>query len=288
MKTAPKNTPDPSRQNSQFGGGLLSVVATAGVAMVLMQGTMFYKSKEGAKFLSREKAKVLAAQLAEAGVEETIAEIGQRNVVVTDDMHDHRVFEGRSFGGGNFSTSLTTVARGLGEDTVDLVAHGQMAGGNDRIDARLRLRNAFDTSLSITLNSVPITMDVTVTDTLTLFDTTVTTRDPESMPPLETQPAYTACQASASKKCDICHVPPGNVENRQVINVNKHSIDFHIDCHGDYVTTDGTCDLYNPVETITSRTVYDTHVEQVVTNLDVFDTALVIDTLVKVQVLSWK
>jgi hypothetical protein len=292
MQSINKNTDsqglNPLKTAAQFGGGLLSIVAGAGVAMVLMQGTMFYKSKEANKFLNREKAKVLATQISEAGIEETIADIGQRKVVVNETMDHYAVYQSKQFGGGVFSTFLTTVATSAEADTVDLRSHGNIKGGSDQINARLRLRNKIDTNMSITLNSVPITTMNINSSTQTVHDTSTTVMDPHLMPDLDTQPSYAACMSSGAKKCDVCHIPGGNPGNRHVINISKNAIHTHISHHGDYVTTDGSCDLYNPVETITSSTttVFDT--TYVVTNLDVFDTTMVMDTLVKVQVLSWK
>jgi hypothetical protein len=108
------------------------------------------------------------------------------------------------------------------------------------------------------------------------------------MPAVDKTPAYTACMASSGKKCDICHLPSGDISKANVINVSKSAIGTHISHHGDYVTTDGSCDLYKPkpVITVTYRSVIDT--VTTVVDKTVYDTTIIIDTAIKVQVLSWK
>ena len=41
-------------------------------------------------------------------------------------------------------------------------------------------------------------------------------------------------------KVDICHVPPGNPDNVQLISVNQNAVDTHM-AHGDYFPTNGSC-----------------------------------------------
>jgi hypothetical protein len=73
-----------------------------------------------------------------------------------------------------------------------------------------------------------------------------------------------------------------------VISVSRNAVHTHISHHGDYVTTDGTCDIYNPRnDTLTNVT---PRVETRVETRVVFvpDTTMNIDTITKIQVLSWR
>jgi hypothetical protein len=129
---------------------------------------------------------------------------------------------------------------------------------------------------------------LTLFDTVVVMDTTLTTRDPKSMPPLGNQSAYATCFSNGINECHVCHIPQGSVENRQVINLNKQIISSHLRCRGDYVTTDGTCDLYNPKQTITSHKKIRARTESNVTHSAISDTSSIAETWVNSQALSWK
>lgn len=94
--------------------------------------------------------------------------------------------------------------------------------------------------------------DSTYTVLDTIADTTITTSilDPNSVAALKTTAAYASCMASTAKKCDVCHVPEGDAAKANVLNVLKAVVATHNGHHGDYVTTDHTCDLYKPKTTI--------------------------------------
>lgn len=273
---------------NQSGGGMLSIVALLGGVIMLVQGSVYYRAKTSAAFLGTEKGKVLAMQMAEAGIEENIADIGTRKLKVREGMQDTVTYYKHSLGSGKFTSTLRPVAMGADADTVDVTSSGSMGKGFYSVQARLRLRNFLDTILKIDTTS---TLDTVITQVPeTIHDTTyvTTTRDPSTMPALNATPAYDACMASSDKKCDVCHIPLGNPANMHVIDINKNSIHTHISHHGDYVTTDGTCDLYAPQtnQVITTSTVLVPFIT--VTNPTAFDTTLTVDTLVRVQVLSWK
>ncbi|MDQ7021105.1 MAG: hypothetical protein Q9M91_04675 [Candidatus Dojkabacteria bacterium] len=38
-----------------------------------------------------------------------------------------------------------------------------------------------------------------------------------------------------NSKLDICHIPPGNPENRHVINISVNALKTHVDHHEDYI-----------------------------------------------------
>lgn len=277
-----------SEFRSQAGAGILGVIALLGVSFVLVQGTLYYKSKTSVAFIVAERNKILAQQAAEAGVEENIADLGMRKLKPYAGMHDYPTYTGRPVGSGTFSTSLTTMAQGVDADTVELRSNGRVASHHQSVRARLRIKRYSDTTLTPVMF---LDIDTLISSiVVSLPETTVTTvvQDPHAMPALNATPAYDACMASSAKKCDVCHIPPGNPANRHVIDISKNAIHTHISHHGDYVTTDGTCDIYNPrqeeVITFVHRTVPDT------TFVDntLYDTLVVIDTVAKVQILSWK
>lgn len=275
---------------SQSGAGMLGVIAMLSVTFVLVQGTLFYKSRSSAAFIASEKNKILAQQAAEAGVEENIADLGTRQLKPTAQMHDYPTYTGKSVGTGTFTTSLTTLSQGVEADTVELRSKGKVASYSQSVRAKLQVKRYSDTTLTPVMF---LDIDTTITSIVVAVpETTITTvvQDPNAMPALNTTAAYAACIASGDNKCDVCHIPPGNPGNRHVINLPKHSgaMSAHFSHSGCYITTDGTCDIYNPrqeeVITWTNTTVQDT----VLVDNTIYDTLVVIDTVAKVQILSWK
>ncbi|MDB5102365.1 MAG: hypothetical protein JWP91_54 [Fibrobacteres bacterium] len=268
----------------QAGGGMLSVVAVIGVVLLLVQGTMYHRAKGSAAFLGSEKTKVLALQMAEAGVEDNIADIGARTLRIRSGLIDTVTYDHKSLEGGFYTSRLTTVATGAAADTIDLVSAGTVGKATQTVRARLKLKKHLDTTRTPILTVTPVSVSTLVTHAVP--ETTVTVLKPESVPPLNSTSAYTACMSSASNKCDVCHLPSGDVTKAVVIEVSKPSIGTHVSHHGDYVTTDKSCDLYKPKANITIHTI----TEMVTTLVDktTYDTTVSIDTTVKVQILSWK
>ncbi len=273
---------------SQSGGGLLVVIAVLGLLIVLVQGSMFYRAKSSAKFIGSEKNQILAQQLAEAGVEDNIAAIGRRQLKVTGSMVDYTSFDHKALGTGVYTSKLTTVAVGAVADTVDLTSTGMVGTASQKIQARLRLKKYLDTTRTTLLKVLPETTLTFYTHIVPETTTTTTVKDPMTLPALNTTAAYTACMSSSGKKCDVCHLPGGDLKKANVINIAKSAIGAHITDHGDYVTTDGSCDVYKPKITIkvTSKSVIDT--TRTIADLTTYDTTVVIDTLIKTQFLSWK
>jgi hypothetical protein len=277
-----------TRLHSQSGAGMLGVIALLGVSFAMVQGTLFYKSRTSAAFLAAEKNKILAQQAAEAGVEENIADLGTRKLKPYAGMYDYPTYVGRAVGKGTFSTSLTTLAQGIDADTVELLSKGKVAAYDQTVRARLQVKRFSDTTLTPVML---IDIDTTITSvSVSRPETTFTTvvQDPMAMPALDATPAYDACMASSARRCDVCHIPPGDIPNRHVITINKNAIHTHIGHHGDYVTTDGTCDIYNPREERSIGFVNVTVQVTLIVDNTVYDTVVVIDTLARVQVLSWK
>ncbi len=276
------------RLSGESGAGLLSVVTGMGVVAAMVQGSLYYQAKTSHAFIAGEANKTLAREMAEAGIEANIADIGIGSLSITPNMAGYATYQNEPLGGGGFTTLLTTVGTSEIADTVDLSSTGMFRGGTHSIFARLRVGKYIDTSVVINMNTVITPRDSAFTELVPSVVTTTTQMDPHDMPPLSEQPAYDACMASAAVQCQICHLPPGNVENRQVIDVAKPSIRTHIDHHGDYVTTDGSCDMYDPVETTT--TIYNT-VTGTVTVMDttsIFEEDLTISERSRVKILSWK
>jgi hypothetical protein len=272
----------------QAGAGLLTVVTTLGLILLMIQGTSYYRSRASAKFLGAEKNKLLAMQMAEAGVEMNIADIGKRKLRITDATIDTVTYNHEPLGMGNYTSTLTTVATGAVSDTVDLVSTGNVGTGSHSVRARLKLNKYLDTTRTPIMIVTPTVSYTYSTRSVPDYDTTTEVADPHAMPAVNATPAYTACMSSPGNKCDVCHLPGGDISKANVINVAKSAIGTHVSHHGDYITTDGTCDLYQPhdVITVSYHTVTDTTV--VITDNTTYDTTIVIDTAVRVQVLSWK
>lgn len=269
---------------------MLTVVATLGVLLVLVQGTLYYRAKGSARFLGSEKTKVLAQQLAEAGVEENIADLGNRRLRIHSGMHDSVTYDGKAFGDGSYTTRISTVALGAESDTVELVSTGTVGRGAQTVQARMKLKKVMDTTRTPLVIVEPETTKTLVSHT-EVVDSTESEKDfdPSTLPDVQQQPAYAACMASSNKKCDVCHLPPGNPSNVHVISISKNAIGTHFSHHGDYISTDGTCDLYE--SKVTTKTyIYGTVVDtlKTITDHTTYDTSVVIDTVVKVQILSWR
>lgn len=275
-------------RDPQAGFGVLGAIALLGLIFALVQGTIFYRAKASSRLMSSEKSKIQAQQVAEAGVEENIADLGSRKLRPHAGMEDFISYASRHVGTGTFTTSLTTVGVGADADTVLLTSLGRVASKTQSIQAKLRIRRYLDTLLKPIMIVDPETTITNHLETIPVATVTSVVQDPHAMPDLEETSAYAACMASGAKKCDVCHIPLGNPVNRQVINISKASIQTHFDHHGDYVTTDGTCDIYNP-RNDTTFTMQNVMVpDTLITDNTVYDTVLVIDTMAKIQVLSWK
>lgn len=247
---------------SQAGGGLLTVVAVLGAILMLVQGTVYYRAKAGAKLLGSEKNKVLAMQMAEAGVEENVADLGRRTIKVHAGQTDSVTYDNKALEGGHYTSRLTTVAVGDSADTVDLTSSGSVGTGTQSIHTRMRLRKRI---ASVT---VPVaTTTRTITDTI---------RNPATMPALNTTPEWTACWSGVGPNCLVCHLPGAVVASRMVLSQNRATMWAGHGSHtGDYITTAAIgCGLYNPApDTV---------------NVVTFNNVTTNDTTVKVQFLTWK
>jgi hypothetical protein len=272
--------------NPQRGGGMLTIVAVLGILLVLVQGSIYYKSKGSTQFIGAERNKVLAQQMAEAGVEANIGDLGRRKTRVRSGLTDTATYVNKTLGTGKYSSTLTTVAVGAAADTVDLVSTGTVGKGSHTVRARLKLRKAMDTSTAVVASVKPETSTVITNKTVTKTDT-IPPPTAASMPGATTTAAYAACMSGGSGTCSICHLPAGNVAARMVLTIARGTIaPVHGGHTGDYVTTDGTCDLYMTKYNTVTTTKPDTAVT--VVNKTYFDTTLAIDTLVKVHILSWR
>ncbi len=273
---------------SETGAGLLSVVAGTGIIVALVQGSIYYSAKTSNTFLSKEKHKTLAAQMAEAGIEENIADLGSGSLTVYEGMEGHTTYQSKALGSGAYTTTLTEAGVSALSDTVDIVSLGAYQSEFASISARLKVNKYIDTSL------VPIlTMAPETSTTITAYSeadtvTTTTQMTPGEMPALDAQPSYIAFLNASGVMAQICHLTSSDVNSRMVIGVSKNSVKHHVNHHGDYLTTDGTCDLYDPrTETsIAYVTKYDTTVT--IDSVAIWDTVLTVSTKAKVQVLSWK
>lgn len=276
---------------SQRGGGMLTVIAVIGVVLVLAQGTMYYKARGSARFLGTERNKVLAQQLAEAGVEENIADLGKRTVKIRSGIIDSVTYEGKELGKGTYTTKLTTVATGPAADTIDLISTGKVGTNTQSVAARMKVRKVMDTTRTplVTVTQVDSMwieiVKVPYTETKTVQP------DIDAIPLMKTTQAYLDCKNQGKNgKCKVCHYPGGNPGNVHVINVSVNSVDTHADEHGDYIAapTDIDCDLFRPHQ-VTVTTYKDQEVEKhKMVDHTTYDTTVSIDTSVKVQILSWR
>ncbi len=274
----------------QSGGSVLAVIAVLGLLLALAQATVYYRSKGSTKFLGTEKNKVQAMQMAEAGVEENIADLGKRKLKPAAGMIDVVTYNHKPLEGGSYTSLLSTVALGAFSDTVDLASTGTVGTRSQTIKARLKLNKYLDT---IRTPLVVVTPETTITVAITMVPTPVVTPVPAmtvaAMPLVDATPAYAACMASGAPTCTVCHVPGGVIASATVLSISKATIKpVHKSHQGDYVTTDGTCDLYKPHTITTFVMAPQNDTTRTIVNLTTYDTTVTIDTATKVQVISWK
>jgi hypothetical protein len=227
-----KNVPGAEMDNGrQAGSGILSIVAVLGLILLLVQGTNFYRARESAKFLNTEKNKVLAMQLAEAGVEENIADLGKGTRVVSAGMSDVVTYDHKVLEDGNYTSRLSTVGLGAGAlpDTVDLVSSGVVGAVRQTIQARLRL-NKYTTTIPAVVPPAPATV-----------------------PRINTTPGYAPCMVALST-CTVCHIPPAGVSAIYTTSGGPFVIGGHGNHIGDYLVPNGTasCTLYQAVPTVST------------------------------------
>lgn len=278
----------PRGRHPESGVSILAVVAILGVVFALVQGTVMYRTKSSARFQAVEMNKILAQQAAEAGIEENIADLGTRSLLPVAGMSGHATYTGKPVGSGVFSTYLTTQGMGPDGDTLELHSIGSVASTSQDVRARLRVRLNRDTSMAV-LEDIDTTVNtrvVAVQETTTVVDTVV--QDPSAMPPLNTTAAYQACMSSSASTCSVCHIPLGNPANRHVITIGKPAIRPHFNHHGDYITTDGTCDIYEP-KLVTNTSISTSMVtRQDTTYTATSDTAFTITETARIKILSWR
>jgi hypothetical protein len=276
----------PANMSGQRGSAILSIVIGLGLVMLLIQGSTWYRSNEGVKFMGKEKKKVVAMQMAEAGVEENIADLAKRTVRPAAGVTDLVTYNQKALEGGRYSSTLSTVGVGPAADTVDVVSNGSVGSMQQSIRARLKLNKYLDSTLTVISYVEPETTATVATVTVT--DTTESMpRNPAATPALSTTPAYSACMFSASPTCRVCHLPNRpDTTDMYVVTQPRPTIPSHNSHLGDYISLDGTCDLYRRVMTFTFRSVLDT--TYTIVDKNVYDSVVVVDTSVKVQVLSWR
>jgi hypothetical protein len=276
----------PANMRGQRGSAILSIVIGLGLVMLLIQGSTWYRSNEGVKFMGKEKKKVVAMQMAEAGVEENIADLAKRTVRPAAGVTDLVTYNQKALEGGRYSSTLSTVGVGPAADTVDVVSNGSVGSMQQSIRARLKLNKYLDTTLTVISYVAPETT-ATVTTAIVNDMTVIPPRDPSTMPALNTTAAYTSCMSGAPSTCQVCHLPSRPLlTGKMVLTHAKAVVGSHNSHLGDYVTLDGTCDLYDPDTTYTPRSILDT--TYAIVDKNVYDSVSVIDTSVKVQVLSWR
>jgi hypothetical protein len=270
----------------QRGSAILSFVICLGIVLLLVQGSTWFQSKAGAKFIGTEKKKVVAMQMAEAGVEENIADLATRTVHAAAGMTNVVTYDHQPLEGGSYTSSITTVALGSSADTVDLVSQGSVGTMQQTILARLGLNKRLDTTRSVIAYVAPETTATVVS--VNVADTSLTLPpNAATMPAVNTTSAYTSCMAGASPTCQVCHLPlRPNPSGRVVLTHPKAVVGSHNSHIGDYISLDGTCDLYDTTMTFSFHTKLDT--TYAIVDKNIYDTVAVIDTLVKVQILSWR
>jgi hypothetical protein len=121
---------------AERGAAALPIIITIAVAITLLQVPLLFKTKSGNKFSGTQKSNITAKSLAEAGIDEVIADIGRKAITVTlatDTTPYHNVGLGR----GTYTTRIKGYQ--TNPDRVEVISTGRIGSTVQSIRAKLEL-----------------------------------------------------------------------------------------------------------------------------------------------------
>jgi hypothetical protein len=120
----------------QEGAAVLPIIIGIAVAITLIQVPLLFKTKSGNKFSGSQKSNISAKEMAEAGIDALISDIGRKAITVgpaTDTMP----YVGVTLGRGAFSTRVQTYQ--MNPARVRVVSAGSVGSNAQSIEARMEV-----------------------------------------------------------------------------------------------------------------------------------------------------
>jgi hypothetical protein len=138
MKKAQRHSDGTVSMNPSIerGAAALPIIITVAVAITLLQVPLLFKTKSGNKFSGSQKSNITAKSLAEAGIDEVIADIGRKAINVN--LHTDTIpYENVGLGRGTYTTRIKGYQ--LNPDRVEVVSTGRIGTTTQSIRAKLEL-----------------------------------------------------------------------------------------------------------------------------------------------------
>lgn len=247
-------------KNNQRGAALISLITMVALILGMVQATIYYSSYNSSKLSNIEKIKIQAQQLAEAGIDMNISDIGI-NKTKLHKLLDTTTYDNKIIGNGTVTTKIKTISYSDTINIIDIYSTGVVSKVNRDIVVRMNIFKVFNDS-NIT------TKLTTHSDTIIAYK--IHTNN-NSNKPLNNH----TCNNVVEDKVSICHIPPGNPYNFHTITISSSAVDAHLD-HGDVI---GECSntRNEKIDTIF-----------IITNTIKLDSVIVCDTTEKVKIISWK
>jgi len=131
----PKQTrvPGGSRQE---GAAVLPIIIGIAVAITLVQVPLLFKTKSGNSFSGAQKSNISAKELAEAGIDALISDIG-RQAIIVNSTTDTMPYVGKSLGRGSFSTKVKTYQ--MNPARVQVLSAGTVGNSSQSIEAKMEV-----------------------------------------------------------------------------------------------------------------------------------------------------
>jgi hypothetical protein len=123
-------------QDKEKGAATLPIIIAVAVAITLLQVPLLFKTKSGNKFAGVQKSNITAKNLAEAGIDEVIADIGRKAIRVTS-ATDTMPYDAVGLGRGTYSTRVTTYQ--VNPDRVEVISTGRVGKNTQSIRAKMEL-----------------------------------------------------------------------------------------------------------------------------------------------------
>lgn len=260
-------------KTSQNGGALLATITMIALILVVVQGTMYYTSHSSSKFSSLEKTKLQALQIAEAGIDMNISDIGTSKIQLHENLLDFVSYNNENIGNGSFTTKITTISHSDSNYVISVSSTGTVDGVRKNILVKMYIVKVISNVINTKLG---IHSDTSITYRIRRGNDSGNSKIIENK--IHTPNSSEKCENSSNNedhKISICHIPPGNPSNVHTIIVDSSSLGAHLE-HGDVI---GACSK-------TGNENIDTVL--VVTNTVKLDSIVVSDTTMKSKIISWK
>jgi hypothetical protein len=132
----PKPIQNDSWSRPQSGAAVLPIIIGVAVAITLLQVPLLFKTKSGNSFSGAQKSNITAKEMAEAGIDAVISDIGRKAILVRSTT-DTLPYAGVTLGRGSYSAQVKTYQ--LNPDRIKVVSSGTIGGKSQSIEAKMEL-----------------------------------------------------------------------------------------------------------------------------------------------------